>query len=136
MDSKTQLISFVDAVIAGDQDAEKAAFASYTELKTQELLGLSAPVVEPVLAEDDVTFTDADSALLETLVDDEIDIEGNTVYVKGKKVGKLRYTGKDEFGEDAHLMFVGDDGGYTASIKDNDIAELSKYLRKKFLGEN
>lgn len=134
MDSKTQLISFVDAVIAGDQDAEKVAFASYTELKTQELLGLSAPVVEPVLAEDAVTFTDADSALLETLIDDNINIEGNSVYVDGKKVGKLHYTGNDEMGDDAQLMFIGVDGR-SISIKDNDIAELSKYLRKKFLGE-
>lgn len=132
MDSKTQLISFVDAVIAGDEEAEKASFSQYTELKTQELLGLTAPT-EPVL--EDINFTDDHKKLLETLIDDNIDIEGNSVYVKGKKVGKLKYTGSDEFGEDAQLLFVGVDG-HTVSIKDNDIADLAKYLHSKFLGEN
>lgn len=130
MDSKTHLISFVDAVIAGDADAEKATFTQYTELKTQELLGLTAPA-EPVLEE--ITFTDDHKKLLETLIDDDIDIEGNSVYVKGKRVGKLKYTGSDEFGEDAQLLFVGIDG-HSVTIKDNDIEDLAKYLHSKFLG--
>ena len=82
MSSKAQLISFVDAVIAGDTEAEQASFSQYTELKTQELLGLTAPVVEPTI-EEEVTFTESDKALLETLVDDKIDIEGNTAIVHG-----------------------------------------------------
>ncbi len=131
MNSKAQLISFVDAVISGNEEAERAAFSQYTELKTQELLGLSKPA-EPVL---EVKFTAAQKALLETLIDDEINIEGNSVYVKGKKVGDIYYTGEDETGDEAQLMFAPADGTSSKEIDNNDIAELSKYLRRKFLGE-
>lgn len=130
MSAKAKLGAFIDAIIAGNPDAEKTAFAEYTELKTQELLGIAAPEVNVVSTE----LTEEHKTLLEAMLTDEIRLQGNTVYVQDKKVGRLEYVGKDEFGEGSTLTFLGLDGTRIA-VKDNDIEDLVRILRTKFLGE-
>lgn len=132
MSAKEKLTAFIDAIIAGDDSAEKTAFAEYTELKTQELLGLSAPVAEVNVVSTELT--EEHKALLEAMLTDEIRLEGNTVYVKDKKVGRLEYVGKDEFGEGSTLTFLSQDGN-RMTIKNNDIEDLVRVLRVKYLGE-
>ena len=56
MDSKLQLMKFVDAIISGDTETEKTAFTLYTELKTQDILGLSnSPIGGTFIANPETT---------------------------------------------------------------------------------
>jgi len=132
MESKVSLLRFIDAVIAGDDAAEKEAFTEYTEMKTQELMGLYTEVP--------VTETDAmgeqGKLLMEGSLDNDIDIRGYTIFVKGKKVGRYAYTGQqDEFGEPSELVFVDLNDNKKYPIKDGSPEELVRFLRKKYLGE-
>lgn len=131
------LYKFVDAVIAGDEQAEKESFKIYTELKTQEILGISTPSVlfaEPAPAAAGLTEERIASlkALLEVDLGDGIEITNSgEIFINGKKVGKVGYVG-DDF--DQSMMFDGVDGR-SISVKDNDIQDLVKYLRMRFLGK-
>lgn len=130
------LYKFVDAVIAGDEQAEKEAFKIYTEVKTQEILGLTAGVqfAEPEaaitgLSEETIATL---KSLLEVDLGDGIEISNSgDIFINGKKVGRIEYSG-DDF--DQTMMFTGIDGR-SVSIRDNDIQDLVMYLRKKYLGK-
>lgn len=133
MDAKESLSRFIDAVVSGDQDAQKASFSEYAEAKTKELLGIPSQQVEPVQEEFNI-LSEEEILMLETMLGDDISLNGNAVLVKGKPVGRLEYGGaKDEFGEESQLYFVSLDGTST-SIKDNDLEDLVKVLTFKFLG--
>lgn len=118
MDARTSLMHFIDAVVSGNEQEEKQAFSTYTELKTREMVGLkqaTAPFYTEVKEGFDV---------------DVIKLDGNVVLVKGKKVGLVKYSGNN----DEKLEFISNDGDVTV-IKNGDIDELNKTLRSKFLGE-
>lgn len=128
------LSRFIDAVVDGDEATQKASFSAYTEAKTRELLGVptnSTGVVQEescILSEDEVN-------LLETMLGNDISLDGNIVSVKGKRVGRLEYGGdKDEFGEASQLYFVTLDGT-SIGIEDNDLQDLVHVITTKFLGK-
>lgn len=133
MDAKESLSRFIDAVVSGDQDAQKASFSEYAEAKTKELLGL--PSADAAGAH----ITIEESMQLNESIDMDgkgnmLDFDGNIVLINGKRVGRLEYGGeKDEFGESPQLYFVTLDGS-SISIKDNDLEDLVKVLTFKFLG--
>lgn len=133
MDAKESLSRFIDAVVSGDEDAQKASFSEYTESKTKELLGIPAHTEQPV-QEEFCILSEDEIKVLETMLGDDISLDGNNVFVKGKRVGRLEYGGeKDEFGEESQLYFVTLDGS-AMSIKDNDLEDLVKVISAKFLG--
>lgn len=133
MDAKESLSRFIDAVVSGDEDARKASFGEYTIAKTKELLGIPLQVEQPV-QEDFCILSAEEIKVLEAMLGDDISLDGNNIFVKGKRVGRLEYGGeKDEFGEESQLYFVTLDGT-TIPIKDNDLEDLVKVISAKFLG--
>ena len=134
--SKELLTQYIDAVITSDTDTQKVLFAQYAEAKTKEVLGfkyvepqgepttvvgLSAPVTEGFLA-----------ALVEAQLTDQIDLEGNTVLVNGKAVGRLEERKKSEDDLDGDLFFISLTGDIS-QIKNNDITDLVKVIEYKYL---
>ncbi len=133
MNAKESLSRFIDAVVSGDEDAQKASFAEYTNAKTKELLGIPLQAEQPV-QEDFCILSAEEIKVLEAMLGDDISLDGNNIFVKGKRVGRLEYGGeKDEFGEESQLYFVTLDGT-TIPIKDNDLEDLVKVISAKFLG--
>lgn len=133
MDAKESLSRFIDAVVSGDEAAQKTSFGEYTEAKTKELLGL--PSTDAV----DAPMTIEESMQLNEDIDMDgkgnmLGFDGNIVLINGKRVGRLEYGGeKDEFGESPQLYFVTLDGS-SISITGNELADLVKVLTYKFLG--
>lgn len=134
--SKELLTQYIDAVITNDTETQKVLFSQYAENKTKEVLGfkyvepqgepttvvgLSVPVTESILA-----------AITEAQLSDEIDLEGNTVLVKGKPVGRLEERKESEDDFDGDLYFVSLNGEIT-QIKNNDITDLVKVIQDKYL---
>lgn len=133
MDAKESLSRFIDAVVSGDEDAQKASFSEYANAKAKELLGIPLQAEQPV-QEDFCILSEKEIKVLEAMLGDDISLDGNNIFVKGKRVGRLEYGGeKDEFGEDSQLYFVTLDGT-TIPIKDNDLEDLVKVISAKFLG--
>lgn len=132
MDAKESLYRFIDAVVSGDEDAQKALFSEYTTNKTKELLGIPLQAEQSV-QEDFCILSEEEIKVLEAMLGGDISLDGNNVFVKGKRVGRLEYgDGKGEFGEESQLYFVTLDGASTP-IKDNDLEDLVKVISAKFL---
>lgn len=134
--SKELLTQYIDAVITNDTETQKVLFSQYAETKTKEVLGfkyvepqgepttvvgLSAPVTESIL-----------TAITEAQLSDEIDLEGNTVLVRGKPVGRLEERKHSEDDIDGDLYFVSLNGDIS-QIKNNDIVDLVKVIQHKYL---
>ena len=81
------------------------------------------------------TVTESFLAMLsEAELTDEIGLDGNTVTVHGKPVGRLeeRKVSKDSI--DGDLYFVATDGTIS-QIKDNDIEDLVNVIQYKYLNK-
>ena len=78
MHAKNLLYKYVDAVVSGDEEAEKKAFSLYSELKTQELLWI-APQEETTITEAFQTILNEFKALLEAEVYPGVELDGNIV---------------------------------------------------------
>lgn len=113
MDTKSKLFDFINAVIADDTAGEATAYASFIELKSKELLAAKPQ-------------NQASDTLSETELGDGIELNGNTVYIDGKKVGVIKYTGEDEM----NMMFS-DIKGHTMNVKNNDIEDLVRIITHK-----
>ena len=110
MNTNENLMQFIDAVIANDDEARKIAFSAHTELKTKEILGVKpAPVV-----------TEAADA-------NDVKLDGNDVMFGGKKVGTIEPNADDK----AKSKFVGVDGT-TATVDLDDVSKMMEMLRGKF----
>lgn len=123
--SKEYLIKFIDSVVNGNVDDQKLYMSQYSEHKARELLGVQQkPTEKPVLSE-------AQMLLVESNLGDDIELDGNDVLVKGNKVARLTYKGDDA---NAQLFIITNDGT-SIPVKDNDIEDLMRIIRHKFLGE-
>lgn len=110
MNTNENLMQFIDAVIANDDEARKIAFSAHTEQKTKEILGV--PVVTPVAEAVDVN---------------EVKLDGNDVMFGGKKVGTIEPNANDK----AKSKFVGTDGT-TATVDLDDVSKMMEMLRAKY----
>lgn len=133
MHFKESLSRFIDAVVSGDEVAQKTFFGEYTEARTKQLLGHQPATTGSTL------MTIEESIRLNEDIDMDgkgnmLSFSGNIVMVNGKRVGRLEHAGEDdEFGGKPHLYFVTLDGS-TISVKNNDLADLVRIIMAKFLG--
>lgn len=124
--SNENLLKFIDSVVSGDEEVQRQSLSLFAQEKTKELLGQTSPEVTP-------TMEGLSSAINAAGLGNDITLDGNTVYVKGKRVGHLNYEGSDETGNETQSYFVGLDGS-KINILNNDIEEhLMKVLTDKFL---
>lgn len=128
--SNEHLIKFIDSVITGDDDMQRQSFSAFTQEKTKQILGLAQKQPEPTVMES--MLQKVNMMLNERNLNNEIELDGNTVYVKGKRVGYLKYEGSDEYGDESQLYFV-DLNGAKINILNNDLSDLMHVLTKKFL---
>ncbi len=137
--SKELLTNYIDAVISDDSETRRVVFGQYLESKTKEILGFKfvEPQGEPttVVGIPSAAVTESVKAhLTEAQLSDEIDLEGNTVIVQGKPVGRLEERKASADAIDGDLYFVASDGTIS-QIKDNDIADLVKVIQYKYLNK-
>lgn len=123
--SNENLLKFIDSVVSGDEEVQRQSLSLFAQEKTKELLGLTPPEVTQTMEELSAAINEAD-------LGNDIALDGNTVYVKGKRVGHLKYEGSDEVGDETQLYFV-DLNGSKINILNNDIEDLMKVLTNKFL---
>lgn len=113
MDNKAALMRFVDAVIADDTTAERAAFSEVTGKKTQFILGLQP----------------SEEAVAEQFAgNDRIKPEGNTFLVDGKPVGTMEYDDSDT------LYFVDLQGKKHLIDDDGSPRAFVKFIEDNYLG--
>lgn len=111
MDIKDSYLRYIDAIIAGNPEAEKLAGSEIAELKTRELLGVNAQVNE------DMELT---NGFVVKMNDD--------VVHHGDVIGKIKYK------DDQMYLTLKSDNSVT-EVPNNDPAELSKLLYAKVLGK-
>lgn len=115
--SNENLLKFIDSVVSGDEEVQRQSLSLFAQEKTKQLLGLTTPEVSKTMEE---LSTKINSAINEEDLGNDITLDGNSVYVKGKRVGHLKYEGSDEAGDETQLYFV-DLNGSKINILDNDI---------------
>lgn len=131
MSHKDKLINFIDAVIAGDEQAQKDSYSAYIQDKSKELLGSPEAQVNEV-------WLDKQRGI--ELVGPE-----DVILLQGKRIGRIVY--KNDDGEEiapsekgqpenalAMVYFKGDDG-HTYTLDEMNPAEIVRYVAQKYLGE-
>lgn len=111
MSIKKNILSFINSVIAGDDEQSKLYVKKMCEDKTKQILNL----------------TPKKNLLAEADLGDNIELDGNTVMLQGKKIGIL-----DE--KDNDVVFIDIKHHRAYPIKNNDVSELAKLIRELFLG--
>ena len=137
--SKELLTNYIDAVISDDSETRRVVFGQYLENKTKELLGFKfvEPQGEPttIVGIPSAAVNESIKAYLnEVQLTNEIDLDGNSVLVNGKAVGRLEERKISADSIDGDLYFVGLDGT-TSQIKDNEFADLIKVITYKYLNK-
>lgn len=131
MSYKDKLINFIDAVIAGDEQAQKDSYSAYIQDKSKEMLDIPASQVNEI-------WLDKERGI--ELVGAE-----DVILLNGKRIGRIIY--KNEEGEViapsekghpenalAMAYFKGDDG-HIYTLDTMDPAEIVRYVAQKYLGE-
>lgn len=129
MDKKELISRFIDSLVKNDNENEqKTIVSSLAKMTAAEILSNNKNG-EFKLSENHSKF------VAEGMLGDDIEIDGDKVFFKGKKVGRLRYEKSNDEpidGDDEdQLVFITNDG-FISTIKNNDLEDLARVIYYKF----
>lgn len=135
---KSELMNFIDAMVAGDDETSKSVLSKYIQHKSKAILGLSEneESTETALSESVRERANKLMELLESFSGNRWRLGGNdVVYVDNKKVGYVRYAANPHDDDDsAGQMVLVDLNGKSIVIPDNNVEVLAQTIVDKFLG--
>lgn len=126
MSSKEHLKAVVDAIIRGDEEGMRTAFAPVVQIKSQEILGYSVPKT----AEEPIKESLYQQVLREwSDLDNEspIRLQGDRVFVDGKEVGVIQ---SDVTDFDSGINFIEAGGRFSKEFEE--IQSLFDFLIQRY----